>query len=118
MDRRVHVGWKPILVYTKGKMPEDARWVYDVVTSDSADKEYHHWGQGLSGFLQLVERFTNPGQLVLDPFNGGGTTGIAALQLNRMYIGIDNDQTAIATTLNRIAETFAGKDTGEDVPSA
>ncbi len=44
--------------------------------------------------LELLERIilasTNEGDVVLDPFNGSGTTGIAAIKLNRKYIGIDN----------------------------
>ena len=42
---------------------------------------------------QLAERCilaaSNPGSLVIDPFNGNGTTGLAALQHGRRYIGIE-----------------------------
>ncbi|KZM68334.1 DNA-methyltransferase [Nocardia terpenica] len=37
----------------------------------------------------LVRFFSRPGAVVLDPFNGAGTTGVAALGLGRRYIGID-----------------------------
>ena len=36
-----------------------------------------------------IKSWTNEGDIVLDPLNGSGTTCLAALQLNRDYIGID-----------------------------
>jgi hypothetical protein len=38
---------------------------------------------------RLISLFTNPGEVVLDCFNGAGTTTLAAHQLNRTYIGIE-----------------------------
>lgn len=42
---------------------------------------------------RCVESFTKEGDLVLDPFNGSGTTTKVAFELNRNYIGIDISQT-------------------------
>jgi DNA modification methylase len=43
--------------------------------------------------LELVSQIVNiasePGDLVVDPFNGSGTTGVAAVQSSRKYVGID-----------------------------
>ena len=54
----------------------------------------------------LLERIilasTNEGDLILDPFNGSGTTGVAALKLNRKYIGIDNNLEYLEITKKRI----------------
>jgi modification methylase len=46
---------------------------------------------------------TNPGDVVLDPFFGSGTTGAAAKYLGRRYIGIERDKTYIAAAKKRIA---------------
>ncbi|AGC46914.1 DNA-methyltransferase [Myxococcus stipitatus] len=40
---------------------------------------------------RIIEASTPEDALILDPFNGSGTTGVAALKLNRRYVGIDMD---------------------------
>lgn len=58
--------------------------------------------------VDLLERIilasTNEGDLILDPFNGSGTTGVAALNLKRKYIGIDNNKEYLEITKKRLKE--------------
>ncbi len=58
--------------------------------------------------LQLLDRIvragSSPGDLVLDPFNGSGTTGVAALAAGRRYLGIDVDRAYLDLTKRRITE--------------
>ncbi len=93
--RRTFNFWKPILWFTKGEYK--GNMVRDVIKArtQTHDKAYHKWGQNLTVFIKLVEQFTKPGQVVLDPFNGGGCTGEACLILGRDYIGADNDSKTI-----------------------
>jgi ParB-like chromosome segregation protein Spo0J len=105
--RKVNTFWKPVLWYVKGEYCGD--WIGDVAKSapNDNDKRFHDWGQSESGMADLLERFTYPGQMICDPFCGGGTTGVVAAALRRRFIGIDTDTSAIATTNRRIAEVLA-----------
>ena len=92
-QRKVNTFWKPLLWFRKpGPEPKD--WIGDVCRSDvnDNDKRHHGWGQSESGMRDVIERFTFPGQVVCDPFLGGGTTGVVALDMDRVFIGIDRDQ--------------------------
>jgi DNA modification methylase len=53
---------------------------------------------------ELVERLTPPGSLVLDPFAGSGTTGLACHQTDRRFIGFEIDRGYAALAARRIAE--------------
>lgn len=98
--------WKPLLWFTKG--PWDAEhWINDFVVSPLAekDKEHHDWGQSLCGMTAIVERFTNPGDVVLDPFLGGGTTGLVCRDLQRPFIGVERDAGVAQQAAGRIQAT-------------
>jgi hypothetical protein len=50
----------------------------------------------------LVRLFTKPGDIVLDPFNGSGTTGIACENSGRLYVGIEIDGGFVAESKDRL----------------
>lgn len=56
----------------------------------------------------FIKLFTQPGDLVLDPFVGSGTTLLAALQLGRSYIGIDTNPEYILASQARVSERQIG----------
>lgn len=95
--KKVNTFWKPIITLTNGPL-EVERWMGDVAKSEvnNNDKRFHHWGQSESGMADLVKRLTVPGQTVLDPFMGAGTTGVVALALGREFIGCDLDASMVA----------------------
>ncbi len=55
---------------------------------------------------RIVRAGSSPGELVLDPFNGSGTTGVAALTAGRRYVGIDVDEEYLDLTIRRMRETL------------
>jgi site-specific DNA-methyltransferase (adenine-specific) len=58
--------------------------------------------------LEILERIilasTKENDLVLDPFCGSSTTGVAAAKLNRKYIGIDNEKEYLELSIRRYKE--------------
>ena len=96
--RRVMQGWKPLLIYGGGPR------FHDVFRSSGDDKGHHYWGQNLDAFTQVVQTFTRPGQLVADPFLGGGTTAAACMATDRRFVGCDIDADAVDTTYQRLTE--------------
>lgn len=97
--------WKPILIYTKGAPAGGL--ADDTVVSDAPEKSLHPWQQNLGVFEELIRRFTLPGEVVLDPFLGAGTTGIAALRLRRQFLGIDIDAAAVQQSQQRLESLLA-----------
>ena len=79
--KRVNTFWKPLLWFTKGNYA--GPWIGDVARSDTNnnEKQHHHWGQSESGMKDILERWSEPGQIVCDPFLGGGTTAVLAMRL-------------------------------------
>ena len=53
---------------------------------------------------RIILSSTNEGDLILDPFNGSGTTGAVAKKLKRKYIGVDQDKNYLNLSKKRILE--------------
>lgn len=98
-------GWKPVVLFGGEK------WVYDVFKSEKDDKRFHHWGQSLSGLSDLVDRLSEPGYTVCDPFCGGGSTAVASLLLGRKFIGCDIDKSAVEASTERAKKVCSDYDT-------
>jgi hypothetical protein len=95
---------KTLLVFgTVKKFGPDTFFSEDVGDS----KDYHVWGQKTDDVKQFVARFSEPDDLVCDPFLGGGATAVACRLLDRRFVGCDSDPDAVATTLGRLAEMDA-----------
>jgi site-specific DNA-methyltransferase (adenine-specific) len=63
--------------------------------------------------IELLDRIvlasTRTGDIVLDPFSGNGTTGIAAFKENRQYIGIELEESYINISIKRLKDAFREK---------
>jgi site-specific DNA-methyltransferase (adenine-specific) len=90
----LHVNWKPMIWLVKGESPNviaDAG-MEDLIISAPPDKGLHEWAQSLTEADYMIKHLTFEGQVVLDCFMGSGTTGLAALNNKRQFIGIEIDQ--------------------------
>lgn len=82
---------------------EDAKTFYIAPINHKDKKEYGHPTiKPLDITEKIIRNSTREGQLVLDPFMGSGTTGVAALNNNRNFIGIELDEGYFNIAKNRI----------------
>lgn len=58
---------------------------------------------------RIIQASTNEGDLILDPFCGSSTTGIAALLNNRKYVGIDKEAEYLELSVKRLKDSLSEK---------
>lgn len=84
-----------------GSNPTDI-WDFAPVWGNSKDRPDHPCPFPLPMIERIILVATNPGQTVLDPFMGSGTTGVAALKHGREFVGIEKEPAYLATAANRL----------------
>lgn len=76
-----------------------------VVNADGGNvKRVHPTQKPLTLMKRLILDYTTPGDTILDPFMGSGTTGVACVQTGRNFIGIELDKGYFSIAQRRIAE--------------
>ena len=60
--------------------------------------------------VEIINKFTHPGDVILDPFMGSGSTGVAAIRLGRRFIGIEQDQRFFDIATMRISDALSRPD--------
>lgn len=97
--------WQPALFY--GKDPRSGLTIQPltVTITEHPEKDTGHpCPKPLATMKWLVHRTSEEGETVLDPFMGAGTTGVAAVQMGRDFIGIEIDPAYFEIAARRIAE--------------
>jgi site-specific DNA-methyltransferase (adenine-specific) len=81
-----------------------AVWTFGAVQGTWGEKEGndHPCPKPLALMEKLIRDFSDPGDLILDPFAGSGTTGVAAIRLGRRFIGWEKDPKYHAIALKRL----------------
>ena len=64
----------------------------------------HPTQKPLGVLARLIQASTKPGEWILDPFSGSGTTGIAANLLGRRYLGLELEDDFLAMSMARRME--------------
>lgn len=101
--KNVICGYKPIIIYQKSPFKPPEKIFLDRVSGRRA-KEYHQWEQSIHEALHLLSRFVGPGETVLDPFAGSGTTLLAAKLLGLEYIGFEIDPDTYRIACQRLEQ--------------
>jgi len=90
---------------SKGKMPDDVWNQYSRVCGTFKERAGWHPCQMPENLLaRIIAASSSPGDVVLDPFNGSGTTTFVACQLGRKYVGIDISGNYVENARKRIAQ--------------
>lgn len=71
----------------------------------NGSRKQHPTQKNLNLFKELIEDNTNPGQIVFDPCLGSGTTAVAALELDRQYIGVELYEKYCEVARERVANS-------------
>lgn len=87
----------------RGKLPTDVWW-HTIVSPNGREKTGYPTQKPVGILRRIIAASSRPGDWVLDFFGGSGTTGAAALQLERRFLLIDQNPEAIATMQRRFAE--------------
>lgn len=80
------------------------RSVWAIGTPNANEKTFgkHPTQKPLALLERIILASTNEGDLILDPFMGSGTTGVAALKYNRKFIGIEKEKEFIEIAEQRL----------------
>ena len=74
--------------------------------TDSKDRRVHPTQKPSELMQILIENYTNENDIILDCFMGSGSTGVACMNTNRKFIGIELDKNYFDIASKRIEEAF------------
>ena len=102
-NRWYHGKKSPRRMHKDGRVPADV-WSFNRLPGNDHEVVNYKTQKPVALLERIVKMASNPGDLVLDPFCGSGTTLVAAHTLGRNYIGIDKNPDAIAICNERLAQ--------------
>ena len=112
-------GWTchhPILFY--GKPPAGGSTPNSFTSFDVSDRNGHPCPKPLRWMKWAVNKASLPDELILDPFMGSGTTGVACAKLGRRFIGIEIEPKYYDIACKRIEDAYKQPDLFIERPKA
>ena len=92
---RALAGLKTYLWFAKPG-PKRKSWIPELVTGGGSRKRTHMWGDSTQAAETWISRFTEPGEIIMDPFCGSGMVQIASIRCGRRYLGFEIDPGHVA----------------------
>ena len=80
------------------------RSLYKFPVVAGKERTSHPTQKSLALMSEIIKIHTNPNDIILDPFMGSGTTGVATLLENRHFIGIEKDENYFKIAKSRLEE--------------
>ena len=87
---------------TKGYREKDVMNIPDIIEIASSRNHHHPTEKPIRLMERLIALVTDEGDVVLDPFMGSGTTGVACMNTKRRFIGMEIDDVYFKTAEDRI----------------
>lgn len=88
-----------------GATPKKFVWANNKILADRTPR-YHPTQKPIELMLWCIEQAGHP-ETILDPFMGSGTTGVAAIQLGRKFVGIEREPKYFEIACKRIQQAHA-----------
>lgn len=76
-------------------------WTSSLISRSEKVHGKHPTQKPLWLLKKIILASTRPNSIILDPFSGSGTTGIAALELGRKFVGIDSNEDYLQLSIRR-----------------
>lgn len=90
-------------VLAKGRPKRPAKPFADVQEWVHSGNRFHPTEKSVENIAPMIRAFSKPGDVVLDPFLGSGTTAVAAALCDRNYVGIELEQKYCDLAQRRLA---------------
>lgn len=85
-------GTNPLANFNKGSYTTDSKYPTNIIEFKKVNKPIHPTQKPVALLEYLIKTYTNEGDLILDFTMGSGSTGVACLNTNRKFIGIELDE--------------------------
>lgn len=89
-------------IFNKSEQKPYERAFYQTPTLLGKERTEHPTQKPIKLMLDIIKLHTNENDLILDPFMGTGSTGVASIQLNRKFIGIEKEEQWFEIAKNRL----------------
>lgn len=103
--KRWNGGGKRGIYPARGSYDDPLLYEHAVAKTTGGEVRIHKAQKPLALMLDLLRDFTDPGELVCDPFAGAATTAVAARDLGRRFVGWELDQRTHAAAVRRLEGT-------------
>ena len=91
-----------ILFGHKGRRLRNGKRLPDVLQSKRTGNKLHPTQKPISLLQTFIKQSSNENEIILDPFMGSGSTGVACLNTNRRFIGIEIEEKYFNTAVDRL----------------